>query len=234
MKMKRTAMIAGLLGLAAVVTGCGVSGSHHEDTVSYDVTDKVAALRVEADSGSVEVVGSDRQGIHVTERLTWRKNKPETSHQVRGDTLDLVFTCPTTWGWGAVSTSCDVSYKVEVPRELRVTVSSDSGDLTLKDLSGSLEATTDSGAIETIGLTGKQVSTKTDSGDMTLVFTGRPDKVTTATDSGNTVIHVPQGPYDIVTRTDSGNKDISVASDSSAESSIKLSSDSGDIEVATP
>jgi hypothetical protein len=69
---------------------------------------------------------------------------------------------------------------------------------------------------------------------MTLTFTGRPDKVTTATDSGKTVIHVPQGPYDIVTRTDSGNKDISVAGDPSADSSIELSSDSGDMEVATP
>ncbi len=234
MKMKRTAMIAGLLGLAAVVTGCGVGGSPHEDTASYDVTDKVAALRVEADSGSVEVVESDRQGIRVTERLTWHKDKPKTSHEVRGDTLELAFTCPTTWGWGAVGTTCDVSYQVEVPRQLRVKVTSDSGDVTLKDLSGSLEATTDSGAIETIGLTGKQVSTKTDSGDMTLAFTGRPGKVTTATDSGKTVIHVPQGPYDIVTRTDSGNKDIGVAGDPSADSSIDASSDSGDLEVVTP
>lgn len=140
MKMKRTAMIAGLLGLAAVLAGCGGSGSPHEDTVSYDVTDKVAALHVE----------------------------------------------------------------------------------------------TDSGAIETSGLTGKQVSTETDSGDMTLAFTGRPDKVTTSTDSGKIVIHVPQGPYDIVTSTDSGNQDIKAASDSSADSSIELSSDSGDLEVATP
>ncbi|MEV0597277.1 DUF4097 family beta strand repeat-containing protein [Nonomuraea cavernae] len=227
-------MIAGLLGLAAVLTGCGVGGSPNQDTVSYDVTDKVAALHIEADSGSVEVVESDRQGIRVTERLSWHKNKPETSHEVQGDTLELAFACPITWGWGAMGTSCDVSYQVEVPKELRVKVISDSGDLTLKGLSGSLEASTDSGAIKTIGLTGKQVSAKTDSGDMTLAFTGQPDTVTTSTDSGKTVIHVPRGPYKIVATTDSGNKDITAASDSSAESSLELSSDSGDMEVVTP
>ncbi|MFB4277023.1 MULTISPECIES: DUF4097 family beta strand repeat-containing protein [unclassified Nonomuraea] len=226
-------MTAGLLGLATVLTGCGL-GPTEQDTASYDVTDKVAGLQVQADSGTVEVVESDRAGIHVTERLTWRKNKPETRHEVRGDTLELGFDCPTTWGLAAAATSCDVSYQVEVPKGLRVKVGSDSGDLVLRDLSGELEATSDSGAIEASGLTVRQVVTKTDSGDMTLTFAGQPDKVTTATDSGRTEIHVPQGPYNIVAKTDSGNKDISAAGDPSARRSIEMSSDSGDFEVATP
>ncbi|MCG5215828.1 DUF4097 family beta strand repeat-containing protein [Streptosporangium soli] len=231
MKMRRTAMVAGLLGLAAVVTGCGTPA---EDVVSYDVTDKVAALYVEADSGTVDVVESDRQGIRVTERLSWSRNKPETSHKVQGDTLGLTFTCPTTWGWGALGVTCDVSYQVEVPKGLRVKVSSDSGVLTLKNLSGEVEATTDSGTVEASGLTGKQVVTKTDSGDMNLAFAGRPDKVTTSTDSGNTVIHVPQGPYNIVAKTESGEKDIKAASAPSAQHAIELSSDSGSMEVVSP
>ncbi|MFC5832792.1 DUF4097 family beta strand repeat-containing protein [Nonomuraea insulae] len=234
MKMQRMAMIAGPLGLVAVLAGCGTTGSLDEDAVSYDVTDEVAALHVEADSGTVDVVESDRRGIRVTERLNWRKDKPKTSHKVQGDTLELTFTCPNTWGWGAIGTSCDVSYQVEVPRGLRVKVGSDSGNLTLKNLSGELEATTDSGAIQASELTGKQVVTKTDSGDMNLAFAGQPDQVTTTTDSGKTVIQVPQGPYNIVTKTDSGNQDIKAASVPSAQRTIKLSSDSGDMEVMTP
>ncbi|MEU6999847.1 DUF4097 family beta strand repeat-containing protein [Nonomuraea sp. NPDC046570] len=121
-----------------------------------------------------------------------------------------------------------------MPKGLRVKVNSDSGNLTLTDLSGELVATSDSGAIEASGLTGKQVVTETDSSDMTLAFAGQPDKVRTATESGKTVIHVPQGPYNIVAKTDSGNKDITAAGDSSAQRSIELSSDSGDMEVMTP
>ncbi|MDR8407520.1 DUF4097 domain-containing protein [Nonomuraea sp. 3-1Str] len=232
--MQRTAMVAGLLGLGAMLGGCGASGAPAEDTVSYDVTDTVAALHVEADSGTVEVVGSDRRGIRVTERLSWLKNKPETVHEVRGDTLKLTFTCPTTWGWGAWGASCDVNYQVEVPAGLRVKVGSDSGNLTLRSLSGEVEASTDSGAIEAGELTGRRVVTTTDSGDVSLTFAGRPDQVTTATDSGTTVIHVPSGPYNIVARTDSGRKNIKAASAPSAPRTIALSSDSGDLEVTTP
>ncbi|MGW0807934.1 DUF4097 family beta strand repeat-containing protein [Nonomuraea sp. NPDC002799] len=233
MRMKRTAVIAGLLGLAAVSAGCGI-GPTQTDTVSYDVTDEVTALRVEADSGTIEVVESDRRGVHVSERLTWSKDKPKTRHAVQGGTLALAFECPATWGPGAIGMSCDVSYQVEVPKGLRVNVRSDSGTLTLKNLSGALDATTDSGTIEASGLTGKQVVTHTDSGDMTLTFTGQPDKVSTTTDSGSTAIHVPEGPYHVVTKTDSGGRNVKVADDPSAQRSITLSSDSGDLEVLTP
>ncbi|MBB6350267.1 hypothetical protein FHU36_006839 [Nonomuraea muscovyensis] len=234
MKMQRTAVTTSLLGLVAVLTGCGAGGSLDADVVSYDVAGKVAGLHVEADSGTVEVAESDRRGIRVTERLSWRRNKPQTSHKVRGDTLELTFACPATWGWGAIGTSCDVSYRVEVPKGLRVKVGSDSGDLTLKNLSGDLEATTDSGAVEAGGLTGRQVVTRTDSGAVKLAFAGRPDRVTTTTDSGRTVIHVPEGPYNIVARTDSGKKDIRAVSAPSARQTIQLTSDSGDMEVVTP
>ncbi|NBE95583.1 DUF4097 domain-containing protein [Nonomuraea sp. KC401] len=234
MKTQRTAVTASLLALVAVLTGCGSSGSLDEAVVSYDVTDKVAALHVGTDAGTVEVVQSDRRGIRVTERLTWRKNKPETSHKVKGDTLELTFACPTTWGWGAIGDSCDVNYQVEVPEGLQVKVSSDSGTLTLKNLSGDVDALTDSGTIGATGLTGRRVVTRTDSGDTNLAFTGRPDQVTTTTDSGRTVIEVPRGPYNIVARTDNGDKDIKAPSDPSAQRTIELNSDSGDLAVVTP
>ncbi|NJP90543.1 DUF4097 domain-containing protein [Nonomuraea sp. FMUSA5-5] len=230
--MRRTALIAGLLGLAAMVTGCGIA-EHNEDTVAYDVTDKVAALHVETDSGRIEVVESERAGIHVSERLTWSKDKPTTTHEVRGDTLELAFTCPTSWGFGAAVVSCDVGYQVEVPKGLRVKLGTDSGDITLKGLSGTVEATSDSGTIEADGLTAGRVVTKTDSGDVRLAFTGRPDQVKATTDSGRTEVRAPEGPYAIKARTDSGGKEIKATSDPSAPRSIEVSSDSGDLLVAT-
>ncbi|MEV1171937.1 DUF4097 family beta strand repeat-containing protein [Nonomuraea sp. NPDC049784] len=234
MGMKRVGMIAGLLGLAALLSGCGLAGPLDQETASYDVADKVAGVRVEADSGTIEVVESDRQGIHVTEQLSWRKTKPETSHKVQGDTLTLAFKCANTWGLGSGSASCEVDYKVEVPKGLRVNVSSDSGDLTLKGLSGELNARTDSGAIEADDLAATRVAAETDSGDVDLTFGGQPDKVVTSSDSGNISIHVPQGPYNVVAKTDSGNKHITAAADPSVARQIELTTDSGDLEVVTP
>ncbi|MEW1847446.1 hypothetical protein AB0392_56630, partial [Nonomuraea angiospora] len=72
-------MIAGLLGVTAVLAGCGLGGPLDEDTKSYDVSDKVAGIRVGSDSGTVEVVVSDRPGLHLNQHNVWRKNKPETS-----------------------------------------------------------------------------------------------------------------------------------------------------------
>ncbi len=231
--MKRAALIAGLLGMAVALTGCGAGVQGETDTASYEVDDQVRALRVTADSGTIEVVESQRQGVQVTERLTWRKNKPKTSHQVQDGTLALTFDCPASWGLGAIGTSCDVSYRVEVPRGLRVEVGSDSGDLTLKGLSGELDARSDSGAIRAEGLAVKQAVAKTDSGDVELAFTGSPDKVTAASDSGRVEVGVPQGAYNVVARTDSGAKDVKVPTDPSAPRRIELTSDSGDLEVRT-
>ncbi|SEG79789.1 Putative adhesin [Nonomuraea solani] len=225
--------IAGLLGLAAVLTGCGF-GPTDEETKAYDVNDKVAALRVETDSGNIEVVESERQGIRVTERLMWRKNKPETSHQVQGDTLALTFRCPNTWGLGAAGTTCDVSYEVEVPKGLRVNATSDSGTLTLRNLSGDLEAQSDSGEIEAAGLAGKSVTVKNDSGSVELVFTGTPDKVRSTTDSGDISVRVPEGPYNVVAKTDSGDKNVEAATDAKATRKIELTTDSGNLEVLKP
>lgn len=232
--MKRAAVIAGLLGLAVVLTGCGVGADTETDTVSYEVNDQVAALRVAGDTGNVEVVESQRQGIKVTEVLTWRKSKPKTSHDVQGDTLDLKFECPSSFGLGAIATTCDVSYQVEVPKGLRVKASTDSGNLTVRGLSGELDARTDSGEIEAEGLAVKQAVAKTDSGTVDLAFTGSPDKVKAGTDSGDISIGVPEGAYKVNAKTSSGDKNIGIDADPSAPRSIELSSDTGSLEVHAP
>ncbi|MEV6865536.1 hypothetical protein AB0M44_31605 [Streptosporangium subroseum] len=44
---------AGSMALVALLTGCGLAGPSEEDTASYDVTDKVTAIQIEADSGAI-------------------------------------------------------------------------------------------------------------------------------------------------------------------------------------
>lgn len=219
---------AGAVGVAALLTGCGLTGGIlDEDTASYDVTDKVAAISIATDSGQIEVTESARDDIRVTEHRRWRGDKPVTSHETRGDTLVLAFTCPRR----LVSVSCDVAYDVEIPRGLRVKAVSDSGAVTLRDLSGDVDASSDSGAIEAGGLAGKKVLARTDSGAITLAFTDRPDKVETVTDSGGTEVRVPGGPYAVKATTDSGAENITTPQDASAPRSITLTSDSGSITV---
>ncbi|MDA0646658.1 MULTISPECIES: DUF4097 family beta strand repeat-containing protein [Nonomuraea] len=229
MDVRRTAMIAGLLGLAAVTAGCGIGGPENTETASYDVTGTVTALDVGADGGAIEVIESDRQGVHVTETLTWTGDRPpQPTHEVKGGTLVLAYTCPT--GWGGML-HCDVGYKVEIPRGLRVKAGTDSGAVTLRGLSGEVETNSDSGRIEATDLTGKQVVAGTDSGGISLSFAAAPDKVETNSDSGSSVVRVPEGPYDITATTDSGRRRVDAAHDGAAPRKITLRSDSGALEV---
>ncbi|MFG1948416.1 DUF4097 family beta strand repeat-containing protein [Nonomuraea sp. NPDC048826] len=228
MNLRRAGVIAGLLGLAAMTTACGIGGPRNADTASYEVTDTVNALQVEADSGAIEVIESDREGVHVTEALTWSSDRqPETSHEVKDGTLVLAFACPT--GLGAFH--CEVGYKVEVPRGVRVKAGTDSGAVTLRGLSGEVDATSDSGRIEATELTGKKVVAQTDSGGITLSFKAPPDTVETQSDSGSSVVRVPGGPYAITATTDSGGKRIDAAHDAGAPRTISVRSDSGALEV---
>ncbi|MEO3875687.1 DUF4097 family beta strand repeat-containing protein [Nonomuraea sp. B12E4] len=228
MSMRSLVVVAGSATLAALLTGCGMAGALEQDTASYDVTDKVTAIQIESDAGGIEVTGSGREGVHVTEQFSWRGKKPVASHETQGDTLVLKFTCPGGWLGGA---SCEVGYQVEIPRGLRVKTVSDSGSVTLRDVSGDVDAASDSGKIDGSGLAGGRVVTKTDSGAITLAFTAQPDKVETSTDSGNTEVRVPEGPYNIAAKSDSGHKEINAPHDAAASRSITLSSDSGAIKV---
>ncbi|MGV9309054.1 MULTISPECIES: DUF4097 family beta strand repeat-containing protein [unclassified Nonomuraea] len=230
MKTKKMIVMAGLLGLGVLTTGCGVVGAEQRENSSYDVTDKVSGVRIEGDAGNVVVTESDREGIHVSETLMWRNTKPTATHTVRGDTLVLTFSCPPAVG----IISCDVDYEVEVPRGLKIKAMVDSGDVTLRALSGEVEATSDSGTIEASDLTAKRVTAESDSGDLNLAFTAQPDRVKTTTDSGTTEVRVPQGPYKVMAKTGSGDKKVNTETDASATRVIDMRSDSGDVEVVTP
>ncbi|MFF5210326.1 DUF4097 family beta strand repeat-containing protein [Streptosporangium sp. NPDC000396] len=231
MRTKKTTIAAALAGSVLVLAGCGLGGPEEHEKTSYDVSQKVVALKVQGDDGDVVVTESDRQGIHVTEDLTWRKSKPATRHVVNGDELVVTYDCPrgnSVWG----GSKCGVNYRVEVPRGLRVKVAVDSGTVTLRALSGPVEAVTDSGDIEGGELAGKRVVAEADSGDVKLTFAGQPDDVEVKIDSGNGVVRLPKAAYKVTARTDSGVKKIRVDNDPAAPRSIHVTVDSGDIEVS--
>lgn len=138
-----------VLGTGLLLTGCGLQNigtPTKEETKSYDLDGKVAVLRVQSGSGAIVVNGSDRPGLHVTETLHWKADKPATRHPISGDVLTLDYKC-SGGDWG-----CGVDYEVEVPRGMRVKLDTGSGDITLRTLSGEVDAKTGSGTIDANGL----------------------------------------------------------------------------------
>ncbi|WP_432871270.1 DUF4097 family beta strand repeat-containing protein [Microbispora rosea] len=223
MRHKTMAVAGAVLGMSLVATACDVRiGFGGQEAVeSYDVTDKVTVLDARTGSGDVVVNESDRSGVHVTETLHWRGDKPANGHSVDGDTLTLAYKCD----------NCSVDYEVEVPRGLTMKIDSGSGDITLRDLTGQVNASTGSGDVDARGLAATQVNTRTGSGDITLRFSAVPADVQAVTGSGDSRLWLPNGAYDVNASTGTGNRKIEVLDDDSAPHLITVRTGSGDAEV---
>ncbi|MDF5754086.1 DUF4097 family beta strand repeat-containing protein [Spongiactinospora sp. TRM90649] len=228
--MKRIVVAGALLGSGLLLAGCGIGdigGPEQEDTVSYDVADKVALLEIDSEAGDIVVTEADRSGIKVTETLHWRGQKPEPEHPVNGDRLALSYNCPGGMGFR----SCSVDYRVEVPRGLGLTVSTGSGDITLRNASGTLIANTGSGDIEAAGLTSKESTVETGSGAVELRYTAVPAQVKVETGSGDATVRVPDGRYDVEAETGSGDRSVEVSHDPSASAKVIVTTGSGNAAV---
>lgn len=223
MRRKNIAFAAAVLGSALALTACDVNVGFAEDqdSLSYDVPGKIALLETHTGSGEIVVNESGRPGVHVTETLHWRGDKPKDGHSVAGDTLVLKYDCD----------NCSVDYRVEVPRGLDVKVDSGSGTITLRSLSGPVKASTGSGDIDASGLTGKRVDVDTGSGDIKVKFAAVPDQVDAETGSGNGTVWLPAGTYNVTAETGSGERKIDVVQDPSAPRTVVIKTGSGDAKV---
>ncbi|MCG5211870.1 DUF4097 family beta strand repeat-containing protein [Streptosporangium soli] len=229
--MKKIVIVGALLGSGLLLTGCGlenIAAADSEEVVDYEITEKVAELRVRSGSGEIVVSETDRSGIRVTETMHWRgDDKPKTKHPVVAETVTLSYDCPTRVGWN----SCSVDYKVEVPKTMKVDVETGSGTITLRALTGQLTANTGSGDIEAGSLGSKKAFAETGSGNVTLKFTTAPEDVELETGSGDAAVTVPDGSYAVSTETGSGEERVEVTNEKSAPNKLVLTTGSGDASV---
>ncbi|GAA3596429.1 hypothetical protein GCM10022419_094560 [Nonomuraea rosea] len=227
--MKTMVIAGGLLASALLLTGCGlasIGGPNNQDTVSYQVTDKVTKLQLKSNAGDAVVTETDGNAIRVVETLHWRGDeKPTPQHKVEGGALFVTYDCASSWG------SCGVDYKIEIPKGLPVDLDSGSGDITLRSLTGPIDAHVGSGDLGATGLAGKKVFVEAGSGNIQLQYTAVPESAELKVGSGDIALNVPDGAYDVKTEVGSGDVAVSVKTDKSSPNKISLTSGSGDIAV---
>jgi hypothetical protein len=228
--MKTIVIAGGLLASVALLTGCGlksiVGGSTNQDTVTYQVTDKVAKLNLKNGSGDSVITEYDGSAVRVTETLKWNDRKPDAKHSVSGDTLLVQYECGAGWG------NCSVDYKIEVPKGLQIDADTGSGNITLRSLTGQLEVSSGSGDVDAAGLGSKKVYAEAGSGNVELKFAAVPDSVETKSGSGDCALQVPQGSYDVNTKVGSGDANVSIKDDASSTHKLSLTTGSGDVSVS--
>lgn len=164
-------LLSGAVALTALtaLTGCAGDDRQHREDDTYDISARVAALSVTVGAGDVVVTASERDTIRVVRTLHWQgaqDGRPRAEHTVSGDRLELSGACT------VVRDGCAVDYRLEVPRDLRVTLKAEAGDLTVHGLAGELAAVTGAG-------------------DVTVRLSGGPYRIDAQTGAGDRIVEVP-------------------------------------------
>ena len=177
---RRAWRLVGLVtGIVVVASGTAqlvpFLGSSHEERVPLPAG--LTSLRIESGSGDVVVqpVASGGSPVVLARVRGWG-----TPGRLRldGSTLRAGDLC------GPMAVGCDVRLEVAVPAGTALVVDGASGDVSVTDLSGSVEASISSGDIELRGLSGDSVTARTSSGDLRIVD-ARVRRVTAETSSGD-------------------------------------------------
>ncbi|NGO07972.1 hypothetical protein G5C60_10000 [Streptomyces sp. HC44] len=206
--MKTKAHAAAALTLMALLSGC-MTDEETSETNSYTVKETVSALDVESNGGLIELVASDRTTVQVTEKFRYSGGKPKTEHAVSGSTLTLK-----TPGCSSDSSPCEVSYRLEVPRTLSVTLASEGGAVEVTALAGNLTVDTDGGSADA-------------------AFSAAPDTADVRTSGGDLSLRLPGGPYAVDADADGGTEKVTVKTDPASARKVTAKSGGGDITIGS-
>lgn len=194
----------------------------------------VSEVRFSNDSGGVKITVGDK--FEVRRTVGYRDTKPGKTYRMDGGALVLE-NCP--------ERNCWVDYDVTVPEGTKVSgqldsgsvevagvasanVSVESGDVTVRDVAGEVNATAQSGNINLSGI-GGAVVTSAESGNVTVSLTDA-NNVTASAQSGNVQVTVPKGDYQVEIQSEHEGVRNDVG-DGSTGPKIDLRTESGDVSL---
>ncbi|MEV4093110.1 DUF4097 family beta strand repeat-containing protein [Streptosporangium saharense] len=230
--VRKNVVAVGALAGAAVVllSGCRVNldlGEQRQSVTSYTVGGDLTALEAYTNAGDVVVTETGQREVRVTETRHWNgdeKNSPKTEHPVADGTLTLRYDCQR-------SSHCSVDYRIEIPKGLAVTLESTAGDLTLRALTGEVNATATSGDIEGNDLGAKNLVATTGAGDVEVRFAAVPTRVEVETGAGGATVRLPQGGYNVTADTGVGEETVKVTNDPASPNVVSVRTGAGDAKV---
>jgi hypothetical protein len=222
--------MSALLGLLPLLGGCGAlgkigAGTHNAPAQAFTVSARVTAVVINGGSESVDVTGSARSTVGVSQQASYSSTPPSATHVLHGTTLTLSYTCPT-------QIACGMSYDVQVPRGVAVSVATGTGAVTLTSLAGTVTARADAGLITAVDLSSPVVTFKSNAGGVVATFSAAPRSVTATTNVGPITLTVPGSVgYQLNLHTIVGTSTVTVRRSSSSAHSISARSDLGSISV---
>jgi hypothetical protein len=223
------AIAAGACALA--LAGCGAlakigATSHYPSAKAFTVAGRVTTVVIDGGGGSIDVTGSSKATVSVSQQLSYSKTPPLAKHVLSGTTLTLSYACPS-------QVICGVSYTVQVPRSVALRVSTGAGSITLTSLSGPVTAKADAGLITAVDLRSASANLKSNAGGVLATFSAAPGSLQASTNLGPITLTVPGTvAYKISTHTLVGTSTITVRKNAASSHVITASSDVGSISIS--
>ncbi len=217
--------------LAGSLAGCGAlgqigAGAHYPPAKNLTVGGRVTTVIINGGNGSIDVTGSGRATIGVSQQASYSKTPPVATHVVDGSTLTLSYTCP-------AELVCGVSYQLQVPRGVTVRASTGAGSITLTSLAGPVTARTSAGLITVVDMRSASSDLKSITGGIVATYSAAPATLNASTTVGPIALSVPGNvAYQISTHTLVGTSTVSVRKSATSPHSVSASSDLGSITIS--
>jgi hypothetical protein len=213
----------------AVALAAGEIGTARERVVSYPVGGALEGVAFDLGDGDIEVVGGGARGrmtVERTERFSF-DHTAVTRRTVVGGVLRVRSRCPS-----AVPHSCSVEYRVVVPDNVPVDVTTDGGAVSFRRYRGSARVTTGRGDVDVSGFCGFSLRARADGGDVAVSTTCPPQDLSLRSTTGSVRAEVPTGRYRVDAQSASGSHAVrGVTSTGDAPFSIQALSSAGDVVV---
>ena len=213
-----SAVVAGVAACVALplLAGCGTlkqfgAGSHTAPASTFTVSAHVTTVVINGGAGSIDVTGSARNTVLVSQQSSYSKKAPTVTHTVSGSTLTLGYLMPFATGvQRVVHAACAARRDGQGGHPA-------GGSVTLTSLAGPVTAQTDAGLITADSLTSPAAVLKSNAGGIVATFTAAPGSVHASTNIGAITLNVPgTAAYKIDTHTYVGASIVTVRKDAAS------------------
>ena len=203
-------------------------GSHTEQT-TYQITESISQLQLDGRAGRITFTAADGP-ISVTEAFTYSDDKPATSHDVSGGTLNLRDNgCQQE---RTINGRCEVAWDIHAPAGTNLQMITRAGGIVLTGAAGTLDVSTNAGGIRGRSLVSKNVTAKSNAGGVDLQFQQPPNQVQASTNAGGVDIQVPPGTsYAVTAKSNTGHPDVEVQQSGSSTHKIDAKTNAGGIDI---
>lgn len=247
----RTALRVLLVGFSLLLVAWGaltVASLLGRDTEHRSATyGNVRTLDLDLDFESVTVIGEQSAtSVAMDRSYTWSMSRPTVSSRVVGDRLLMTSDCSWTVGLG-----CTGDVRLVVPRGTTVRVHGSDGHLSLRgltgtvdaetadagidvsDVTGALQLHTSDGSITGTGVRSSAVQATTSDGSVQLNFSSAPTDVRALSSDGSVEVLVPRdgNPWRVDATTSDGSRAVDVATDPSADRRIQVHTSDGSVHI---